>query len=193
LEVEQKFPCQDLEQVARRVESLGGQFGPSQIQVDRYYAHPARDFAQTDEALRLRRVGEENFITYKGPKLDAETKTRREIELPILSGAAGDGAFAELLEALGFQPVAEVRKQRRVAHLTWQDRAVEVTLDEVDRLGTFVELETIATRDAELDQAREAIISLSKVLELSETQRQSYLELLLDSVPGSRSGRDKGH
>ena len=44
---------------------------------------PCRDFAQTDEALRIRTVGDTSFVTYKGPKLDATTKTRRELELPL--------------------------------------------------------------------------------------------------------------
>ena len=65
---------------------LGATIEPPVVQVDQYFAHPARDFAQTDEALRLRRVGKQNFITYKGSKIDATTKTRREIELPLAPG-----------------------------------------------------------------------------------------------------------
>ena len=69
---------------------------------DRYFAHPSRDFARTDEALRLRRIGEFNFITYKGPKLDATTKTRREIEIGLADGQQAATDAAELLAAIGF-------------------------------------------------------------------------------------------
>ena len=87
------------------------------VQSDQYFAHPARDFAQTDEALRIRTVGDTSFVTYKGPKLDATSKTRRELELPLAASDPDGSQFAELLAALGFTPVAIVRKQRRKFHI----------------------------------------------------------------------------
>ena len=52
-----------------------------------------------------------------------------------------------LLEALGFQPVAEVRKSRRKAKIAWQGREVEGSLDEVEGVGSYFELELIAEAD----------------------------------------------
>ena len=89
LEIEQKYPVDDLQQVRKTLEALGATIESPICQVDLYFRHPVRNFVQTDEALRLRQVGEENFITYKGPKIDAETKTRREIELPLEPGRHG--------------------------------------------------------------------------------------------------------
>src|SRR5690606_37654429 len=103
-------------------------------QVDSYFAHPARDFAQPDEALRIRRVGEQNFVTYKGPKLDPQTKTRRELELPLLAGSVGFEQFGQLLELLGFGRVADVRKFRRPGELVWRGQPVEIAFDEVDQV-----------------------------------------------------------
>ena len=80
-EVEQKFALDSVAEVEQRLAHWGAGSGVSE-QSDLYFNHPARDFAKTDEALRLRSVGDEHFITYKGPKLDATTKTRQEIELP---------------------------------------------------------------------------------------------------------------
>ena len=182
-EVEQKFPVGDLAGLEARLTSLGATIHESVRQVDRYFAHPSRDFAATDEALRIRRVGERNFVTYKGPKIDTATKTRREIERPIEPGAAGAAALAELLEALGFRAVAQVRKQRRRAVIPWQGRQVEGALDEVDTLGTFVELELTAD-EQQLPAAQAAIRSLADHLGLSGSQRRSYLELLLERQQG---------
>ncbi|MGE0537465.1 MAG: class IV adenylate cyclase [Pirellulales bacterium] len=184
LEVEQKFPLAagagtpTREEILSRLTRLGCQWGAPLAQVDRYFAHPARDFAQTDEALRLRRVGDENRITYKGSKLDAETKTRREIELPIEPGAAGLARFTELLEALSFRPVREVAKTRTPGALDWQGWHVEVALDEVDRIGTFLEIE-LASDEASADAARAALRSLAGELGLERSERRSYLEMLL--------------
>ena len=106
LEVEQKFAVADRGALERRLAELSPSPGPAEFQVDSYFAHPSRDFARTDEALRLRTVGESNYITYKGPKLDTTTKTRREIELELPEGADSARHGNELLTALGFTPVA---------------------------------------------------------------------------------------
>src|SRR3990172_5990494 len=82
-EVEQKFPVADMAALEARLVALGATVSGPQSQIDHYYAHPARDFASTDEALRVRRTDRASYLTYKGPKVDATTKTRREIELPL--------------------------------------------------------------------------------------------------------------
>lgn len=177
-EVELKFRVEYLAAVEAVLEKLGTQLGGPSEQLDTYYSHPARDFAQTDEALRIRRQGQETFITYKGPKVDALTKTRREIELPLGRGQNAAEQFGQMLEALGFKPVATVRKLRRIGHLAWQGADVEIAVDAVDGLGPFVELELQS--DAEgLDAARQKLASLAEQLQLSNSERRSYLELLL--------------
>jgi len=177
-EVEQKFPVADPSQLERRLAELGAVLHEPVLQVDRYYRHPARDFAHTDEALRIRRIGPQNFVTYKGPKIDAATKTRREIELPLAPGEAGFAGFASLLEALGFQPAAEVRKHRRKAHIDWEGSCVEAALDQVEQVGSFAELE-LAVAEAEVPRAKACLASLAARLGLEGSERRSYLELLL--------------
>lgn len=177
-EVEQKYAVADLAAVEAALLALGARKLAPVMQKDAYYAHPARDFAETDEALRLRRVGDQTSVTYKGPKLDGETKTRREIELPLGPGTATGKQFAELLAALDFQLVREVRKRRQGFLIPWQDQEIEGALDEVHGLGNFVELELSADDDT-LETAKAAIASLAGHLGLSRAERRSYLELLL--------------
>jgi adenylate cyclase class 2 len=179
LEVEQKFRVSDFAALMARLNSLGAKLGEPQIQVDRYFNHPARDFAQTDEALRIRQVGEQNCLTYKGPKLDTTTKTRREIEVSIASGEVAAEQFAEMLVSLGFRPVAEVRKERRQTTLERHGRTIEIVLDQVDRVGQYVELEIVIDA-SEMDAAKDAINGLAAELGLNDNERKSYLELLLE-------------
>jgi adenylate cyclase class 2 len=175
-EVEQKFPVADMPRFEDRLAAMGGAASSPRLEVDQYYAHPARDFAATDEALRIRQVGTSAYITYKGPKIDATTKTRRELELPLETrGLAG---WAELLDALGFRPVAVVRKQRRKAQVSWQGRHVEVSLDDVEGVGQYVELELMAPSDG-VEAARRCLADLAAQLGLAASERRSYLELLL--------------
>jgi adenylate cyclase, class 2 len=177
-EVEQKFPLRNVAEVEQKLGELGATAHGAVKQSDRYYAHPSRDFSATDEALRIRRVGDLNFITYKGPKVDQTTKTRRELEIRLPPGSEGDVGFSTLLEAVGFRPVADVKKVRRRLDVPWRGRHVEAALDQVDEVGTFLELELRADESG-LDAARELVTSLAKELGLSTSERRSYLELLL--------------
>ncbi len=184
IEVEQKFHVSRPHSIESKVARLGGSFAGAVLQVDQYFAHPQRDFTATDEALRIRSVGENNFVTYKGPKLDQTTKTRHEIELPIERGDAGARRFAELLTMLGFRPVREVRKQRRQATFRWADHDIEILLDEVEGVGSFAEIEIVTEPDG-MEAAKCAIASLAERLELRQGERRSYLELLIE---GERTG-----
>jgi adenylate cyclase class 2 len=179
-EVENKFPVEDLESMARRLVAHGARFDEAIEQVDHYFAHPARDFAQTDEALRIRRVGECNLVTYKGPKIDQATKTRYELELPLATGGELARQYVQLLRALGFRSVAEVRKRRRCGRFTWRQWPVEATLDEVEGVGRFVELEIRTDADT-LREAQTSLIALAAELGLTNVERRSYLEMLLAS------------
>jgi adenylate cyclase, class 2 len=181
-EVEQKHRLKDVAEFVRRLLSRGITPGPPVEQSDQYFDHPARDFAETDEALRIRTVGSESFVTYKGPKLDATTKTRRELELPLDAKDPDGSQFAELLAALGFTPVAVVRKGRRLFHLHHDGRDVEGALDDVDGVGTFVELELLAD-EGNLEEAKRIVTTLATELNLGASERRSYLEMLLEQRP----------
>ena len=177
-EVERKFRVAQFATVEEKLRSLDAQFDAPVKQSDHYFAHPARNFAKTDEALRVRSVANQHVITYKGPKIDATTKTRVEIELPLVTEAETPDKFLQLLTALGFQPVEIVHKVRQCAIVSWQEQSVEVALDRVDHLGTFVELEISTSRD-QVDSARQVLASLTAELNLTDEERRSYLELLL--------------
>jgi adenylate cyclase class 2 len=190
-EVELKFAVSGRAALERRLVELGGRLAEPQEQVDRYFAHPCRDFAQTDEALRLRRVGDSVAITWKGPRIDAATKTRREIELELapLPAALDAGptlsSWTELLEALGFRRVMEVAKRRQPLRLVWQGAEVDVALDTVAGLGEFLELEIMAA-EGEVPAARARLESLAQEIGLGPTERRSYLELILQSQPAGQ-------
>ena len=143
-----------------------------------------RDFAQTDEAFRLRSVGQRNFMTYKGPKLDAATKSRHEREAPLGDGPAALEAADEIFRQLSFEPVAAVRKQRQTFRLTRSGHEFEVALDTVEQLGKFVEIEIqveAAIQKCALGGRGQApLAELATELQLDKVERRSYLELVLD-------------
>ncbi|MFW6125193.1 MAG: class IV adenylate cyclase [Pirellulales bacterium] len=178
-EVELKFALWAPEKLREQLASLGAAVGPPVSHVDTYVSHPSREFAQTDEALRLRQVGRHNWLTYKGPKVDAVSKTRREVEVSLAPGPETATAAVELLEQLGFCRVATVRKQRCPYTLRWQGWDVTVALDEVEGLGAFIELETTVP-PPQVEPARAALLQLAEHFGLRSSIRESYLELLMN-------------
>lgn len=187
-EVELKFRVADAAALERQLAALAARFASAVDQVDRYFAHPCRDFAVTDEALRLRRVGDDVAITWKGPRIGAAAKTREELELGLATVATAAGAdcgaatidrWTRLLEALGFRQVREVAKRRRTACVAWAGVEIEIALDAVAGLGDYVELELLAESDG-IPQAVARLESLAAMLGCTTPERRSYLELLLD-------------
>lgn len=177
-EVELKFALADATAVQRILRDWQAVPQAPIPQADLYFRHPQRDFGQTDEALRIRSEGSENRITYKGPKLDPLTKTRREIEVPLGSGATTVEDLTAIWTILGFEPLHTVRKVRTPWQLTWSNRNWEIAFDEVAGLGNYVEIETLAEA-ADRDAARDAVLALAAHLQLGQPERRSYLELLL--------------
>ena len=175
-EVELKFPVSNFQQLKTQMETLPVETHAPIRQVDRYFNHPARDFGETNEALRIRTIGDETRITYKGPLLDEVAKTRREIELQLNDKA--EDQLAEMLTLLGFREVRTVAKTRTCASVEFENRPVEIAMDEVDGRGEFVELETV-TDDADRESARDSLLKLADQLSLAESTRVSYLEMLL--------------
>ncbi|MFB6176984.1 MAG: class IV adenylate cyclase, partial [Halobaculum sp.] len=175
------------EPVRERLDELDADPLGTVRQVDTYYDAPDREFAETDEALRIRRetvesgdgdqtaaLGRETAkLTYKGPLIEAESKTREEYETTV-----GDGEeLAGILDGLGYDPAATVEKERE----RFQVDGYTVTLDSVTDLGEFVEVER-ETDEASVERVREGAYDLLDRLGLDpdEQIRTSYLGLLLD-------------
>jgi adenylate cyclase, class 2 len=178
LEVEMKFPVKDFGVLTQRLNDLKAQLHETREDADTYFNAPGRDFAKTDEAVRIRRIGQANYVTYKGPKVDPHTKTRTEIEVPLAPGDKPATDFANLLQHLGFRPVATVKKQRRLYHLERDDFALEVSLDEVAGVGTYAELE-IQAEENQLEAAKTVLLQTAHELGLETSERRSYLEMFL--------------
>ena len=171
IEVEVKVPAQHAE-VKERLEEIGAEQVDEKKQKDVYFTAPHRDFSETDEALRVRRENGETRITYKGPKLDNETKTREEHETTV-----GDAEEARsVFESLGFEEFGTVKKERQVYELD----GTTVTLDDVDGLGEFVEVERDIEDGVDIEEPSAEVLDVLErlCLDTDDSVRDSYLELL---------------
>lgn len=182
LEIEMKFPVPDFQAVVAQLEAWKARRGKTEQEEDLYFRPPDRDFAQTDEAVRLRRTGPLNIATYKGPKEAGPTKTRTEIEVPLAEGPEAAEAFKRFMEGLRYQTVAIVRKKRISYHFDREGLAMQTCLDEVEQVGSFVELE-IVTEPEHKQRAQEVLQRTAVELNLGKSDRRSYLEMVLKNTP----------
>jgi adenylate cyclase, class 2 len=178
LEIELKFSVGDFANVERVLAQWGARGGEPLAEADHYYNAPDRDFAQTDEAFRLRRIGDANRITYKGPKQKGPAKTRTEIEVALAEGPAAAETFCRLVTHLGYRAVAIVRKRRVPYHFERDGFAMEVCCDEVEQLGRFVEVEIVAPPE-QRDAAEKLILDTARSLGLAQPEPRAYLQMVL--------------
>ena len=111
LEVEIKAEVK-IRGIEKKIRDLGARFIKKELQEDTYFRHPCRDFKAKDEALRVRMVEGEYFLTYKGERQDPETKTRLEIETKVARTILG------ILKVLGFSEMRKIVKEREVYSLS---------------------------------------------------------------------------
>lgn len=169
LEVEIKAYIKDPAEFRERLKNAGAEKLRKRHDRDRYFNHPSRDFARTDEAVRIRTVDGAACLTYKGPKISQRSKARIEEEV----GVEDEAVMNRILTSLGFVEVFTVEKEREL----WSFEKIEICLDEVSGLGNFAELEVI-TNDRE--QAEDRLFALAAKLGLEHFETRSYLELLLE-------------
>jgi adenylate cyclase class 2 len=183
IEVELKYRLHEPEELLTRLIARGAAPGPVTVQVDLYFDHPLRRFAESDEALRVRwDEGAGLALTYKGPRLDPKSKSREEIEIGLTGDVSTSEQAGTLLERLGFRPVRRVSKRRTTFQLSADGRKIDVSIDDVEELGLFVELEMICDEQGWM-VGREFVERTASSLGLGpeQAERRSYLELVMQA------------
>ncbi len=177
-EIELKALCDDCDGLRGKLSRLNAEFIRLEKQSDTYYNHPGKDFALTDEALRIRVVNGISMLTYKGPRLKGPVKTRIEKEVEV-SDPLSMGA---ILEYLGFARNIDVKKEREVHKLG----DVTICLDRVEGAGMFVEFEMIS---ADREYAEKELLSLAEKTGFNTFEKRSYLQILLDTIKGEKNNQ----
>ena len=123
--------------------------------------------------LREQNPGEDELIEYRRAD-EATARTSSYRRVPV-------GAAAELREALdaALGTLVVVTKRRR---LLLQDN-IRIHLDEVEGLGSFIELEAVAAPESDLAAERAQVAELRERLDIRDDALvgESYSDLLLDS------------
>lgn len=145
-EVEVKARLRDREAVARKLAELGCAPGASASQDDTVYVKNSDSmdaFLANDFFLRIRETNGAVIFTLKyhpDRTLDVrDASMPEEHELAVSSRSE----LEAMLALLGFHPALRIYKERQTARLGNR----EVCLDEVEGLGSFIEIEEFADAD----------------------------------------------
>jgi adenylate cyclase class 2 len=180
MEVEAKYRVPNTSALEQAIENAGARFLNREEHKDTYLRHPCRDFRATDEALRIRVVDGTPWITYKGPRLAGPVKVRPEFELTL--GADNLQSWLTIWASLGFEPVATVAKSRRIFEYSIDNRPILVSIDSVEGLGDFAEIERVIESEDHIEQAKSDVNAVAGQLELRDLETRSYLAMVLETL-----------
>lgn len=181
LEIEAKIKVDSCDPLREHLRKLGAQQQYRTLEINRIFDTPDKQLFSRGCGLRIRTCHGEGRVppptlTYKGPQQTGPLKSREESETVV-----GDPRAAQsILESLGYLPVITFEKRRE----EWELGPVTVQLDEVPRLGFFVEIEGPDAPRVE-DAQRELGLSGRPII------RESYIALLIDHARRNRLPSDR--
>lgn len=176
LETKLRLPLLSADRAAAVLTDLGVALGPPRHQTDVVYAKNPSDVSAPvvgTVVVRVRTDGDRASLTLK-KRRDSDLD-RTELEV----GVDDPLAVEAILSELGQTRVVVVRKTRREGRL---DDMTTVTLDEVEGLGTFIEVEVLADEtDAASTALSRATGQIAARLPDVVSVDQAYDRLLLES------------
>ena len=178
IEVEIKVKVENKTLLERILQEQGFTKGDLTKESDIYFNSEFYNLKEKDMAFRIRTYENmtsqkrKHVITYKGPKMDHISMTRKELETEVEDA----NTVREILTSIGYYPVHPVIKNRQYFH----NSQMTACLDEVQSLGDFLELEMMVSDDEEKENALEHVIDILKNLGYGKEDiiRTSYLSML---------------
>jgi len=166
--VEIKAKCQDLSMIKAILEKEGGIFLGQEEQTDIY-------FKITKGRLKLRKGAKQSYlIYYKREDLQEIRPSHFE-----LYPTATPAKLEKVLRA-AFEVLVEVKKIREVVWI----QNIKFNLDNVEGLGTFIEIEAMTETPHEFAELKEKVQTFIEkfAIKKEEIQSYSYSDLLLQRI-----------
>lgn len=146
-EIEVKVKVEDFSQVLEKLSSLGCQFSEPVHQEDHIFTNfPDTAFAEFKPGvnfLRIRKCEGKILFTLKQSLVNELEGLEKELEI------SDEKEMRDILELMGYHEAVQVAKRRRKTKY----KDYEICLDEVEGLGSFLELEKITDEDSEKVQS----------------------------------------
>ena len=188
IEIEVKLKITDLAVLEKKLLEQGYKLIETLRETDTYFDGGINGIKKSGQALRVRRTfncvtgKEQSAITFKGEKIDTVSMARLELETAVENGEVTE----RILCALGFYPVQPiVVKIRKIL----RNGDICACLDDVQELGTFLELEIMAESEEARPAALERIAGILNNIgyTMDDTTRMSYLSQLQEQAEESQT------
>lgn len=150
-EIEVKAKVRDLKNLLENAKQLGIRFGESITQEDVTYETALPKDDPDWNIFRIRTQGNKFILTMK---YAASSRSRDNHERETKIEDAKE--VADMLERVGYSFGVRIHKTRKIA----KHRGLEICLDEIDELGTFIEVEKLADDNADVDSIQKELWEL---------------------------------
>jgi len=166
-EIKIRIASPPLKKIEEELDRLAKTLGTEE-QTDYYFDKENMELTKGDKALRLRMTDTRSELTYKGPRLSDKVKARAELSLML----EDPESMRKILLNLGYNIILIVKKRRK----NYDYRGAVISLDRVEELGDFMEIEANALDDDGLISLTKELMKLLKVQ--GEFETRSYAQLL---------------
>jgi adenylate cyclase class 2 len=144
LEIEVKARVRESDKLLAQLAALGCELSAATVQDDTVYVERLGDletYLANGRFVRIRvQDGDTVILTVKKPvRAGGDVLTKHEHEVTTDSREA----TADVLQLMGYSPAVRTIKRRRTGHVG----DIEVCLDEVEGLGSFIELEKMVEEE----------------------------------------------
>lgn len=161
-EIEVKAKLIDKDGFLKAAQKLGIQFSDIVVQEDKTYETELPYDDPNWNIFRLRKQDNKVILTMKHK---ASTRSRDNYEYETV--VEDENETIKILQRLGYKFGVDINKKRRIAKYN----GLELCLDDVEQLGSFVEAEKLASDKADVDAIQFELWSLFNELGIKDTYR----------------------
>lgn len=177
MEIEVKAKLKDRVAVIEKLAALGCQFSDVKTQDDMVWVEKTgslEDFLSNKVFLRIRiQNGEKVIMTAKSPKAKQGNESLVKQEHEVVVNSADEAG--NILSMLGLQEAVRVVKKRQTANY----EGYEICMDEIENLGSFIELEKIAEEKEAMQIQEQMLEFLGTLGILPEDQIKKGYDILM--------------
>ena len=161
-EIEVKAKLKNKKELLLKAQDLGISFGPAITQDDYTYETSLSKDDPNWNIFRIRKQGNQTILTMK---YKASSRSRDNHERESVVDNAKE--IADMLERVGYSLGVRIKKTRQ----TTKYKDLELCLDEIDKLGTFIEVEKLAQDDVDVDEIQNDLWQLLIQLGVNPSDR----------------------
>jgi len=174
-EIEIKFNVDSLDDIKETMLKLGCVFSDELNQKDTIFVPDINDIVSEEGKtfVRIRSVNGTVEVTLK--KKSSNLMQSKEIEFE----ASDFNKVYDFLETLGLNEWVTVEKKR----ITTKYKDFNICMDEVHRLGSFIEIEVVTTEEDKSDYYEKEILKLCEELDINKENRvNNFYDTMIDEL-----------